>query len=249
MIRCCAARNMKRGLATRPGLSVCAVLLGTLALVVGCSLIEPQTTPVNREVYRTLPPPPQEVAPRYEGSLFAGENGRNMFFVDRKARGVNDVVTVRVSDVTTASGQANTNTGRTSSATGSLDGLLGFESTLKNNGITPGSALAAQLKTGFDGKGSTTRRNSLNATVTAVVREVFPNGNLFVEGSKEVIINNERQYITVSGVVRPEDIGPDNSISSDLLADARLVYAGRGVLSDKQRPGVVGRLIDLVWPF
>lgn len=240
MIGCLAASRAAR---------LVTVSLGSLGLVVGCSLVEPQTTPVNRDVYRAQPPPPQEVRPKYEGSLFSGESGRNMFFVDRKARGVNDVVTVRISDVTSATGQANTNTGRTSSATGSLDGLLGFEGTLKNNGITPGSAVAAQLKTGFDGKGTTTRRNALTATMTAVVREVFPNGNLFVEGSKEVIINNERQYITVTGVVRPEDIGPDNSISSDLIADARLVYAGRGVLSDKQRPGLLGRVIDFVWPF
>ena len=225
------------------------LVLSTLGLAVGCSLIEPQVTPVNRDVYRALPPPPQEVAPRYEGSLFSGENGRNMFFVDRKARAVNDVVTVRIADATSATGQANTNTSRTSSATGSLDGLFGFERTLKNNGITPGSALAAQLKAGFDGKGTTTRKNSLSATVTAVVREVFPNGNLFIEGTKEVLINNERQYITLSGVVRPEDIGPDNTLSSDLLADARLVYSGRGVLSDKQRPGLLGRVVDFVWPF
>jgi flagellar L-ring protein precursor FlgH len=223
--------------------------LSTLVFAVGCSMIEPQTTPINRDVYRAQPPPPQTAAPRHEGSLFSGENGRNMFFVDRKARGMNDVVTVRIADVTSATGQANTNTSRNSSVAGSLDGLFGFERTLKNNGITPGSALATQLKAGFDGKGTTTRKNSLSATVTAVVREVFPNGNLFVEGSKEVMINNERQYITVTGVVRPEDIGPDNSISSDLLADARLVYSGNGVLSDKQRPGLLGRAVDFLWPF
>jgi len=214
--------------------------LSTLGLTVGCALIEPQVTPVNRDVYRALPPPQQEVAPRYEGSLFSGENGRNMFFVDRKARAVNDVVTVRIADVTSATGQANTNTNRTSSIAGSLDNVFGFK---------PGNVADASLKFGFDGKGTTTRKNALSATVTAVVREVFPNGNLFVEGSKEVIINNERQYITVTGVVRPEDIAPDNSISSDLLADARLVYSGRGVLSDKQRPGLLGRVVDFVWPF
>lgn len=224
-------------------------LLSALVLTAGCSVIEPQTTPINREVYRSLPPPQQAASPRYEGSLFAGENGRNMFFVDRKARGVNDVVTVRIADVTRASGQANTNTNRSSSAGGSLEGLFGFERTLRNNKINPASAVAAELTTGFEGKGTTTRRNSLNATVTAVVREVFPNGNLFIEGSKEVIINNERQYITVTGVVRPEDIGPDNSVSSDLLADARLVYSGNGVLSDKQRPGLLGRALDFLWPF
>ena len=220
--------------------AVLAPAFSMLGLTVGCALIEPQATPVNRDVYRTLPPPQQEVAPRYEGSLFSGENGRNMFFVDIKARTVNDVLTVRIADVTSATGQANTNTNRTSSIAGNLDNVFGYK---------PGNVVEAKLKFGFDGKGTTTRKNALSATVTAVVREVFPNGNLFVEGSKEVIINNERQYITVTGVVRPEDIAPDNSISSDLLADARLVYSGRGVLSDKQRPGLLGRVIDLVWPF
>jgi flagellar L-ring protein FlgH len=219
---------------------LCTLALSMLGLTGGCALIEPQVTPVNRDVYRALPPLPQEVPPRYEGSLFSGENGHNMFFVDRKARGANDVVTVRIADVTSATGQANTNTSRASSVAGSLDNVFGYK---------PGSVVEAQLKAGFDGKGTTTRKNALSATVTAVVREVFPNGNLFVEGSKEVIINNERQYITVTGVVRPEDIAPDNSISSDLLADARLVYSGRGVLSDKQRPGLLGRIVDFVWPF
>jgi flagellar L-ring protein FlgH len=219
---------------------VLILIFSTLGLTVGCSLIEPQVTPVNRDVYRALPPPQQEVAPRYEGSLFSGENGRNMFFVDRKARAMNDVVTVRIADVTSATGQADTNTNRTSSVAGSLNNVFGFK---------PGNVADASLKFGFDGKGTTMRKNALSATVTAVVREVFPNGNLFVEGSKEVIINNERQYLTVTGVVRPEDIAPDNSVSSDLLADARLVYSGRGVLSDKQRPGVLGRVVDFVWPF
>ena len=65
---------------------VCILVLSTLGLTVGCALFEPQATPVNRDVYRALPPPQQEVPPRYEGSLFSGENGRNMFFVDLKAR-------------------------------------------------------------------------------------------------------------------------------------------------------------------
>ena len=143
-----------------------ALVLSTLVLAVGCSMLDPQTTPVNRDVYRALPPPQQQVPPRYEGSLFSGENGRNMFFVDRKARSINDVVTVRIADVTRATGQANTNTSRSSSATGSLEGLAGFERTLQNNKINPASALAAQLRTDFEGEGTTTRRNSLSATVT-----------------------------------------------------------------------------------
>ena len=110
-------------------------------------------------------------------------------------------------------------------------------------------AVKASLKKGFDGSGATSRKNSLSATITDIVRQVLPNGNLYIEGKKEVIINNERQYIIVSGIVRPEDIRPDNSVTSDQIADARIQYSGRGVLADKQRPGWLGRLLDLVWPF
>ena len=107
--------------------AVLAPAFSTLGLTVGCALIEPQVTPVNRDVYRALPPPQQEVAPRYEGSLFSGESGRNMFFVDLKARAVNDVLTVRIADVTSATGQANTNTSRASSVAGSLDNVFGYK--------------------------------------------------------------------------------------------------------------------------
>ncbi len=130
-----------------------------------------------------------------------------------------------------------------------MEGLFGFERTLQNNRVDPAAVLKAKLENGFDGAGATKRKNSVAATLTAVVREVFPNGNLYIEGMKEVIINNERQYIILSGVIRPEDIRPDNSITSDLIADARIVYTGSGVVSDKQRPGWLGRLMDLVWPF
>jgi flagellar L-ring protein precursor FlgH len=226
-----------------------ALWLCILGLMAGCTVLEPQVTPVNRVVLRAAPAPQQAPTPRYEGSLFVGESGRRLMFTDRKARLVNDVVTVRIVEVAAASGQATTDTSRTSQISGSLDGMFGFERTLQNNGITPGSALAAKLNSGFKGEGATERKNTLQATVTAVVREVFPNGYLYVEGNKEIIVNNERQYIVLSGIIRPEDIGPDNSISSDQIADARLVYSGRGVLSDKQRPGLVGRAIDFVWPF
>jgi flagellar L-ring protein precursor FlgH len=189
------------------------------------------------------------VRPRSEGSLYVGENRRSLLFVDRKAHLVNDVVTIQVVEAASASGEANTGISRDSSITGRLEGFFGAEKALKSAGVTPEAALKAGLANNFDGAGSTSRKNSLRATITAVVREVFPNGNLYIEGQKEVIINNERQYIVISGVVRPEDIGPGNSVTSDLIADARIEYAGNGVVADKQRPGWLGRVVDLVWPF
>ncbi len=226
-------------------LLVCA----TLSLAAGCSLREPKLTPVDREAFRHYPPA-RSPAPAYsEGSLFTGEGRQSLLFVDRKARLVNDVITIRVVESASASGEATTETDRDSAVSGSLQNAFGFERTLQNNGVNPQMVVEASLGNSFDGSGTTTRKNSVSATITAVVREVFPNGNLYIEGKKEVIINNERQYLIISGIVRPEDVRPDNSVSSDQLADARIEYSGRGVLADKQRPGWLSRILDVVWPF
>jgi flagellar L-ring protein precursor FlgH len=218
-------------------------------LAAGCYSYSTRTTPIDREALRVPRPSPQQEVPRYEGSLFVGESGRSLLFVDRKARQVNDIVTIRIVESATASGEATTETDRTSSVAGSLEALFGFEKTLQNNGLNPEAVVKASLNSGFDGAGTTARKNSLRATITAVVREVFPNGNLYIEGTKEVVVNNERQYIIIGGVIRPEDILTDNSITSDHIADARVVYSGAGALADKQHPGLLGRVLDFVWPF
>lgn len=224
-------------------------LLVLLVSLAGCAWWEPQTTPVEREVLRAPRPPQPQRLPQYEGSLFTGASGSSLLFVGRTARHVNDIVTIRIVETASASGEATTETDRSSSVSGTLQGLLGFERTLKDNGVDTAAALDASLNTGFDGAGATRRKNTLSATITAVVREVFPNGNLYIEGVKEVLINLERQHILLSGVIRPEDIRQDNSIRSDLIADVRIAYSGTGVISDKQRPGWFGRIIDAVWPF
>lgn len=224
--------------------------LGCLLLLGGCTVLkDPELSPVERERFRVLQTVQPEMRPRSEGSLYVGENRRSLLFVDRKAHMVNDIVTIRVVEAASASGEANTATERNSGITGSLEAFFGLEKTLVNNGINPAMVAQASLGNNFDGSGATSRKNSLNASITAVVREVFPNGNLYIEGKKEVIINNERQYIVLGGVVRPEDIRADNSITSDLIADARIEYSGHGVVADKQRPGWLGRIVDFVWPF
>jgi flagellar L-ring protein FlgH len=222
------------------------ILLGMLH---GCAWWQPSTTPVERDVLREESPPPPTHVTRSEGSLFDGANGHSLLFVGRTARHVNDIVTIRVIESASASGGATTETDRSSSAAASMSALFGFEKTLSKNGIDPASAIDVSLNHGFDGSGSTSRSNVLSATLTAIVREIFPNGNLYIEGKKQVLINHERQHIVLSGVIRPEDIRFDNSITSDLIADVRIAYSGSGVISDKQRPGWLGRALDVVWPF
>jgi flagellar L-ring protein precursor FlgH len=89
----------------------------------------------------------------------------------------------------------------------------------------------------------------MTASITARVMDVTPEGNLYIRGTREVKVNNETQYITLTGMIRPEDISPDNTILSSYIADAKIAYAGSGSVSDKQRPGWLMRAVDFIWPF
>jgi len=99
----------------------------------------------------------------------------------------------------------------------------------------------------FRGGGSTTRGGSLNARMTAQVVDVLPNGVLRIEGRQTIIVNGEEQVIVVSGLVRPQDIKPDNTVLSTFVADATITYQGTGPIGDKQQPGLLTRLLN--WLF
>ncbi len=101
----------------------------------------------------------------------------------------------------------------------------------------------------FSGSGETSRTESLDATVQAMVRQVLPNGNLFIEGYRVVTVNDEEQYLYVSGVARPHDIDESNEISSSHLADANIEFTGSGSISDQQSPGWLSQILGFVWPF
>ncbi|MBW2106904.1 MAG: flagellar basal body L-ring protein FlgH, partial [Deltaproteobacteria bacterium] len=109
--------------------------------------------------------------------------------------------------------------------------------------------IKAGLGSSFDGKGSSDRDGHVKAYISAVVINVLPNGNLYINGKREIKVNHETQYIALSGIIRPEDITPSNEISSTYVADARILYSGIGPVADKQKPGWLGRIIDHVWPF
>ena len=109
--------------------------------------------------------------------------------------------------------------------------------------------LGTSTEKSFDGKASTTRANKVTATVAARVVNVMPDGLLQVEGARETRVNNETQYLVVSGLIRSRDVASDNSIMSTQMADAQISYYGKGVVADKQKPGWFTRLMDHVWPF
>ena len=195
-------------------------------------------------------PPPIASAPA-PGSLWPGENARNTLFLDNKARRLNDIVTILVSESSIGTTKASTNTSRNTTTAAGIGALLGLEKSVTNNNenmqgnIQVGGTSSNSLK----GAGDTSRTTALTARLTARVLKVLENGNLFIEGRRQLTMNGEDQYVVLSGIVRPEDITADNVISSQYIADARIYYAGAGVIADKMQPGWLTRVVDAVWPF
>jgi flagellar L-ring protein precursor FlgH len=107
----------------------------------------------------------------------------------------------------------------------------------------------AMSSTSFDGKGDTTRSSRVQAAMAVRVKKQLPNGDLFVEGTKVLMVNEEELHIYVSGVVRPEDIAQDNSVASSVIADAQIEFVGRGVLTDNQHQGWLTRFLTQINPF
>lgn len=169
---------------------------------------------------------------------------------DFKARRRGDIITILIVENASASKAAKTDTSRASAVSAGIPNLMGLEAgTLKNTFGDLSKLINASVDSTYAGAGSTSRQETLNATISAKVIEVLPNGNLLIEGRRNVRVNNEDQIIVVEGTVRPADIGPDNIISSGLVADARISYTGKGIISDRQSPGWLMNIIDKVWPF
>ena len=231
------------------------LLCMTFIFLTGCAGLskEPshmvQTAKIQKPKFDVYEPPKPE-----EGSLWS-EMSEVSLFQDMKARKVGDTVTVRIVEDPEAEVNANTKTSRSSGVEASTLKFMGYMKALaeKNSRLAqdPGTddLILASLGLKHDGKGSTDRDGHVKAYISAVVEKVLFNGNLYISGQREVRVNNETQYITLSGVVRPKDISSSNEVSSTFIADARIAYSGNGPVSDKQRVGWLGRVLDYVWPF
>ncbi len=180
------------------------------------------------------------------GSLYTSNGRLADGFRDVRASQMYDLVTIVVSDSSSAVSTGVTNTSRKSSAQSSVTALFGPKSAtgaLANLANTSGN-------TQLQGQGTTSRGTTLSTTVTVEVIGVLPNGNLAVQGQKEILVNSEKQVITVRGIIRPDDLSSTNSIPSDRVARMEILVNGKGVVNDAvKRPFILYRLLLGLLPF
>ena len=182
-----------------------------------------------------------------EGSLYIDAGLNSQLFTDLKARRLNDILTIRVLESTVAESTANSDTTRKGSTALSMPNFFGVENHNPNVPLSKLVTTSSDMQ--FKGDGTTKRSGSVSAFMSARVKEVLPNGDLVIEGIKEVKVNNERQMLRLFGVVRPRDIGPDNVVVSAAIANMMVQIDGRGLLSDNLKPGWLFRILTKVWPF
>lgn len=236
---------------TKTYLSLVAMSL----LISGCTarLTEPEMTFTPPKYVEEMPAREEESSFAARGSLFG--QGDSPLFSDHKAMHVNDIVTVVISESARSSNQGVktlteadtiglnggvfTNAGTNSalnSATAKLNGVA-------NIGFSGGST------SDYAGSGLATKNATFTTTVSARIVKVMVNGNYFIVGRREIMVDDQKQIMQLSGVIRPYDIDQNNQISSAKISDAKIMYANEGDIDRSVNQGWASKMVQAVWPF
>jgi flagellar L-ring protein precursor FlgH len=218
-----------------------------LLLTAACATT-PEVIPPRQRDYK-LGSYDKAAEPASSGSLWQ-ESSRSLV-ADFRASRVGDLVMVKIDESPEAKGDADTKLDRESSMSFGVPQLFGFAQALEKShpGLDMKDVFEVMSKTHFAGTGETTRSSRVEAAMAVRVKKALPNGDLFVEGTKVLHVNDEELHIYVSGVVRPEDIAQDNSVNSSVVADAEIEFVGRGVLTDNQSQGWLTKFLGAINPF
>ncbi len=233
-------------------------------LMTGCNTLdriqnigrEPELSPVGGAIEKASYEPVTMPMPKHEPEVYQANSlwrqGARSFFKDQRARTIGDVLTVNVTITDEASLQNQTTRSRTNAENLGVGGLLGVENQFNRflkGTVDPGSLVQLDSDVSNQGQGNVSRNEDIKLNVAAVVAQVLPNGNLVIHGRQEVRVNFEVRELYVAGVVRPEDITPDNAIAHEQIAELRIAYGGRGQLTDVQQPRYGSQVLDVILPF
>lgn len=228
------------------GFSAGLLVVG-LALLTGCAINPPADT---QDYGPTMPLPPVPTE-QMNGSLFQ-ETRSLVLFEDARARRIGDILTIVLVEETSATKKASTSTNKDTSVDLGNPTILGKAvnlSPLSRKGFDMSLANAYDTNQKFGGAGDSSLSNALDGKITVTIADVLANGYLIVKGEKRLTINQGNEYIKVSGIVRPNDVRPDNTVISTLVADARITYTGDGDVAESTRMGAVSRFFNKWWPF
>jgi flagellar L-ring protein precursor FlgH len=219
-----------------------AAALAAAALVQGCSLDALDPKPDDPAFAPALPEPPvtKVVA---DGGIYSQGTASNGLYTDTKAHRVGDIISVELEERTTAQKKAGTTLAKSDSNTYGGITLGGKE--VKALGLTP--TLSNSNSQDFSGSGNTSQSNSLTGQISVSVVNVLSNGNLQVRGEKWLMLNNGNEYVRVTGIIRPEDINSDNTVSSQRIGNARIQYGGTGDFANTQERGWLSKFFNSVF--
>jgi flagellar L-ring protein precursor FlgH len=242
--------------ATALSLSACGDTLRKLDTIGQQPPLTKVENPQMRPDYKPLSwplPDPEGSSTRTANSLW--QPGARGFFRDQRATRVGDILRVNVAIADSAKFDNTTNSGRTTSDNAGVNALGGLETKIGKlipiSGVStdPANLIDINGATRMDSTGKIDRKETVNTQVAALVTQVLPNGNLVIEGTQEILVNYEVREVSVRGVIRPQDITSDNAVDSSQIAQARIVYSGRGRVSDMAQPRWGSQAVEILSPF
>lgn len=179
-------------------------------------------------------------------SLFQPGNQMNYLFVDHKARAVGDTLTIIITESSSTTQKASTSTNKSTDQSYEVPSI-GKSSNFINKALDKIFPFSNNSESSFNGTGSTTRSGNFNGRLSVMVKEILPNGDFLVEGSQNIKVNKENQEITITGVVRPVDITPYNTVLSTQVGNAQITYKGKGVVGNTQKEGILTKILNFVF--
>ncbi len=221
----------------------------TIEILVACSLLVSlsacSTKVFKREKFEPSMPTAKPVVKKPTGAIY-NTHTSVLLYEDRKARHVGDILTVVLNEKTNASKKVTLNTSKDSSIGTGVTSLFGVTGTRGARNYLNNTLNGTNE---FKSKGDSTQSNNISGTIAVTVEKVLANGNLLVRGQKRMLINSGEERIQLSGIVRPSDVSADNTVSSTKIANAKIIYTGKGAVASSSKMGWLARFFNSkLWP-
>jgi flagellar L-ring protein precursor FlgH len=231
------------------------ILCVFLIIISGCATKKAETNIPTADYHKEM----EEYKKMLEGkqstpSLWMSTGNNGKLFLDYKGRQVGDIIVVKIVENSSASNSNTTSTTKSTNYDAGITNLMGLPlnlgmSNFLGSGHDFDPTIKASTKNSFSGQGKKSKSDVVTATVATRVIGLLPSGNMVIQGSREIIVDQEKQIISIKGIIRQKDVDADNSVLSTKIADAQIRYSGAGVITDANKKGWMSNIIDWVWPF